>query len=1205
MEKCMGIFINKRGSVTVFLSLIMAGVLLFTVIMVDASKIIGARSMVAGAGDMSLNAGLTYYNSVLQDTYGIFAISKDEKELEKNLQVYFEATLKANGLGDNGLASQLARQIVHGGNDVSELMDLQAESFTVKKVDGSALTETEVLRSQILEYCKYRAPVVIGYGFLEKLNILKTLPKQQEALKKKAAYEKELSAIEKLCKEIFANAQKYEGHLTDNGGDYKPSSPDDIITFTIIPCNLEYPNMTSDAIAYQVLSELQCTEDWSKDINNSGGRKLTDSIKDLSTVDGGLSGSLRRLGELYAEVTATSAEKSWHKFESAVKYYQEYLRCVSLFQNVPQQYRDAKKEFEDELERLEEELAEEEADEDGDPASVRRKITALKEAWELKKKWYDHDFRPVGRKYSWDTVRNNFNNELKNEINSIGGTLELNVKYHYNWAKELLEYGNATRAGLLKLIDKAELLNELGIEWKGAINNLDASDVKSSMELEQQNKAEVIKKGHIEKTIEILDGGIQYANDIMAEMEDIEYINIGIAHTSLPSTGWLNVTTSAVKAQMSEELVISNNDELKAFQINLHDEKRFYDKIDESTQNQIYNVQGLAESNGAITEPKLWNYIRMTDWNGDASKNDVVYAFLERSVKAGEVNPKEKEAAQKQRSDMAKEVEESALKDLPDGSVEDVMNSGGGKKAETINVSDSDEAESVVDSAVSATGNALKSFDLESLGNILVSGRDKLYLMTYAANMFSCYTTEEGTETLTNVPYNATNNALFHAEQEYILWGKDSAKENVKSTRDTIFGIRLLLNIIYAYTGDPKLKTETLAMATTIAGWTGFGVPIVQNALLVIAALAESVWDTNRLMDKESVPLYKTVNTWAFRYDLESLTDAMNDAINAGSTKLYEEMNKITTTASDTFNEELDNYIKNATETVVNTAINAVQAPVMEAILWAASHMEDEKDNLEKELRTKINACFTEMEETFQREVNNVNGDGAILAQIKLYTLSLYNTSGNKEALVAMMMKVSKIEDGVSQTKALSDEVEAWFNTRRQEYIRKINAELEKTGVTQALKDDVKAIMQDANTNAQEAINEKLNDFMNKMGSSSTSISGSGSDELFADFDSVSASTFSMTYQEYVMVFLAVRFAVAEKKAIGCMGNLIEKNATKSDSAHYAGEGFHLEKAYTMLQVEGEATIKPTFIKLPDMTADLSGAGVERYSIRYKGVLGY
>ena len=123
----------------------------------------------------------------------------------------------------------------------------------------------------------------------------------------------------------------------------------------------------------------------------------------------------------------------------------------------------------------------------------------------------------------------------------------------------------------------------------------------------------------------------------------------------------------------------------------------------------------------------------------------------------------------------------------------------------------------------------------------------------------------------------------------------------------------------------------------------------------------------------------------------------------------------------------------------------------------------------------------------------------------------------------------------------LSDEVEAWFEKQKNNYADILREELKKTGVTETLESEVKAILQDANTNAQEAINEKLNDFMNKMGSSSTSISGSGSDELFADFDSVSASTFSMTYQEYVMVFLAVRFAVAEEKAIGCMGNLIEK----------------------------------------------------------------
>jgi len=125
------------------------------------------------------------------------------------------------------------------------------------------------------------------------------------------------------------------------------------------------------------------------------------------------------------------------------------------------------------------------------------------------------------------------------------------------------------------------------------------------------------------------------------------------------------------------------------------------------------------------------------------------------------------------------------------------------------------------------------------------------------------------------------------------------------------------------------------------------------------------------------------------------------------------------------------------------------------------------------------------------------------------------------------------------------------------------------------------------------------------MGSSSTSVSGSEGDELFADFDSVSASTFSMNYQEYVMVFLAIRFLAKEESAIRCMGNLIQTNATKDGSAYFAGKNFNLEESYTMLQVEGEASIRPTFIKLPDMTADLGGTPKERYLIRYKGVLGY
>jgi len=1062
-----------------------------------------------------------------------------------------------------------------------------------------------VLRSQILEYCKYRAPVVIGYGFLEKLNIFKTLPKQQEALKKKADYEKKLESIEDLCKKIYEDSKQYEDHLSVED-QYCPISPSDIMDKVLKPCNEKFPNITQCTAAHYVISDLQCEEKWNKRSNTTGGGTLEHSKEVLGTGSGDMKWEMSNLQSSYTLLENHTGVSVWTLFGTAVQYHREYLAKVSFFQNVPAQYDVAKDVFERREASLERQIAN--ADEDEDTSGLEDELDELRDEWRKKDEWYHNDFPKVGEKYSWNTVQRNYLNALQNYVDTTWKELKKQLDDTHTWAKTLYEYADTAISDLEQLKTEAKDLKSKGDLWGASVSvdKLGSSDVQSSMHLDYENKAEVINDKHIDETIKILARGKRYAGDIMAELESMEYLSVKLVEEATSGTDWVtSVSLDITLCGRGEQAkALTTNSELAAFKDLLHGEGEYYEPADETTLNQIYNVQEEALSVSGFTDVKDWiDYIRLDP--DVVGEKDVVYDFVERSVKAGTVDEQAKAAEKKKRDALRKSATESELDPLPNTPIEDVMGDSGGRSdSPSTAVSNEDEAGTVVDSAVSATGSALESFDLKRLELILTSGRDKLYLMTYASNMFTCYTTKSG-ETLTNVPYNKTNNALYRAEQEYILWGDSSAEKNVKSTRDTIFGIRLLLNIIYAYTSDPQLKTETLTMATTIAGWTGFGVPIVQNALLIIAALSESVWDTNRLMNGESVPLYKTVNTWAFRYSALNIERAISDALEMGSTKLYEEMNKITSTASKTFNKELDNYINNTIETVVNTAINAVQAPIMEVILWAASHMENEKDKLEEELKTKINDCFTEMEKTFQREVDNADGNGAIMAQIKLYALSLYNTSGNKEALVAMMMKASKIDNGISQTKALSDEVEAWFNTRRQEYIREINAELEKTGVTQALKDDVDAILQDANTNAQEAINEKLNDFMNKMGSSSTSISGSGSDELFADFDSVSASTFSMTYQEYVMVFLAVRFAVAEEKAIGCMGNLIEKNATKSDSAYYAGEGFHLKKANTMLQIEGEASIKPTFIKLPDMTADLSGAGVERYSIRYKGVLGY
>ena len=181
--------------------------------------------------------------------------------------------------------------------------------------------------------------------------------------------------------------------------------------------------------------------------------------------------------------------------------------------------------------------------------------------------------------------------------------------------------------------------------------------------------------------------------------------------------------------------------------------------------------------------------------------------------------------------------------------------------------------DNVTDTADSMSGEETTSF-LEAVGNIAATGRDKLYLVEYMRNMFSCYTTNldpstgktyEDTanfeRTLSNIVISEDNNLYYGGECEYILWG-GTPSSAVNKTKASIFGIRFILNLIYAMSA-PDINALTFEWATVIAGWTVFGVPIVQTVLKIALALAESAYDLNQLCLGKSVPLYKSSYTWA------------------------------------------------------------------------------------------------------------------------------------------------------------------------------------------------------------------------------------------------------------------------------------------------------------------------------------------------------
>lgn len=190
----MRLFRQQKGTVSVLLTLLLIPTLLVSGLVTDAARVYGAKGMISDAGQLALNAGLTYYDTGLKDNYGLFAISKgiDELDIEK----YFVNTINASNL--------------EGAKNISHLIDLSAsDGLDVYGVPGSEVYYTEVEKAQILEYMKYRAPVMLGVELWDKLKEIKEAKSQVEALEKQADFAEKLESLDDRLQSTRNALDKY------------------------------------------------------------------------------------------------------------------------------------------------------------------------------------------------------------------------------------------------------------------------------------------------------------------------------------------------------------------------------------------------------------------------------------------------------------------------------------------------------------------------------------------------------------------------------------------------------------------------------------------------------------------------------------------------------------------------------------------------------------------------------------------------------------------------------------------------------------------------------------------------------------------------------------------------------------------------------------------------------------------------------------
>ena len=151
-----------RGAVTVMVTLLLIPALLISGTCVDVARSYAARSALQDGNRMGANAWLTQYDALLQDIYGLFGVYANDDELSGDgmLRDY----IKASVLGPED----------KGGLGFFELFydsELTEASLAVTKNLG----DVEVLRNQIEDYAKFRAPVAIATELLGRLDSFEKL----------------------------------------------------------------------------------------------------------------------------------------------------------------------------------------------------------------------------------------------------------------------------------------------------------------------------------------------------------------------------------------------------------------------------------------------------------------------------------------------------------------------------------------------------------------------------------------------------------------------------------------------------------------------------------------------------------------------------------------------------------------------------------------------------------------------------------------------------------------------------------------------------------------------------------------------------------------------------------------------------------------------------------------------------------------------
>lgn len=790
-----------RGAISVFLTLILIPTFIFSGVMIDGSRILSAKNLVSGAGDLSMNAALSNYNAELNKTYGLLAMADTPEEVDAALQDFFEASLNASGVSEEDFAKSLI------------YLELVDDSFQATGVDETQIYQTKVIKQEILEYMKYRAPVTfVDRSVLSRLEELKEAKKEKEAARAQTDYESSLDDLQELFDKIKeGNDCNPEHHKKGTGGTdflekaykevYDESEQKDMLKRS----KDEYETIAMRSAALWRMNHCQEMEDRDTKSLMKLMVELADSCN-LSDVDAGTAAALiqmvyvkngmagRNPNEVLDGVERYKHSDDDSGSNSSKEETDEYKEMVALIEN----YADA-------CEKLE----------NGKKATAEQIDKAVSAVYEEMK--FQHDQAKKAEECCDDILDNL--EKLERELEKLRGKYET-----WDKAVDALKEGQS-KEGYKK-------------------NKEDADALFGPAEIDNV-------KGNLASFKTMVENSKTFYGEVKEQLENVTFTDVQLIEINRKEKfiGEAAGYTEGVKTQAQVE-----------------------------------------QAGAAFMERYFDGGISLSVVREDISENQFVKDLKEKYCKREEPDPGKQKQAEKERNDEL-ETQMEKLKDLMlsekvKGLNVDELGQGDipsawlRAAAESVDEAAKIEVEGGLDGKkkrkkVTQSGMDNLDKDDDSLNQVsdlfekLSEGAEKfaepVILTEYVIGMFSCYTSDikagESVENPKSISRDdLTDNALYLAEVEYILWGSPNAVTNVSKTKALIFTINLIFNMTFAFTNG-RLQKEAL----TIAAWFPVGAlakTAIKCALQTMAALGETVKNMVDLMDGKRVPLVKLEQYW-------------------------------------------------------------------------------------------------------------------------------------------------------------------------------------------------------------------------------------------------------------------------------------------------------------------------------------------------------